>query len=510
MAKWEQLIRARERLHLSQMEAAEQVKVGLATYQRWETGQRKPQPHNMRQLVQVFGALLDDVMTDLLITAPAGEETDGNRSAPCDTGAMERSAAAPIVNPEPLDATVIPQAPEATDDTLEPEGIDEPRAFIASHMITHLWHLGCMEHPTCDDKRCQIRQAIEEFDRMNSTNKNYQISRREALCSLATLPMITLGLTLPGKTLEPKHYGAFLTQCTASLEGCWELYRSSEVSDAKLAFKSASKYLPILETIAHNASQYRQEALDLATRYALLKTLLGWTFIGPTETLQYARHALALSKETGDIALQLSAYVKLAWGYFYHKQDILALTTMKEAEALLQQYTRLPNAQPLHPVVQSTTYSSLALMQARNGKPPDAALGKVSEVDPGEVPYAVMNAKHSTLLLEAGWTYCYYGDQVKAMQALEQRVDPETLTPKIAQSEMGRVETINIMALSSLRAKDRDMEKTIHFWTAGIEGAKARKDEQRFLEAMSTYELMDVVWPGEPRIQELRDLIQHW
>jgi transcriptional regulator with XRE-family HTH domain len=34
--KWEQLIRVRERLHLSQAEAAERANVGLTTYQRWE------------------------------------------------------------------------------------------------------------------------------------------------------------------------------------------------------------------------------------------------------------------------------------------------------------------------------------------------------------------------------------------------------------------------------------------------------------------------------------------
>ncbi len=505
MAKWEQLIRARERLHLSQMEAAEQVKVGLATYQRWETGQRKPQPHNMRQLVQVFGALLDDVMTDLLITAPAGEETDGNRSAPCDTGAMERSAAAPIVNPEPLDATVIPQAPEATDDTLEPEGIDEPRAFIASHMITHLWHLGCMEHPTCDDKRCQIRQAIEEFDRMNSTNKNYQISRREALCSLATLPMITLGLTLPGKTLEPKRYGDFIAHCAASLEACYELSLSNQASDIALAFKSASKYLPILETIAHNASQYRQEALDLATRYALLKTILGWHHRGFTETIQYARHAVTLSKEAGDVSFQLSAYSKLAWAYFYDKKYKLALETAQEAQFLLERSSTL-----LPPCIQAGTYSTLALMQVKNGKPIDLALGKASEIDPGDESYAFMEFTRSDQPEEIGLIYTSQGDQLKAMEWLEKLIDPVTLTEKIPKSLRGRISVINSMAQASLKTKNRDMEKTVHFWTAAIEGARTLQSEWGFNEAVTTYELMDVVWPGEPRIQELRDLIQHW
>jgi hypothetical protein len=48
------------------------------------------------------------------------------------------------------------------------------------------------------------------------------------------------------------------------------------------------------------------------------------------------------------------------------------------------------------------------------------------------------------------------------------------------------VEVINIMALSSLKTKDRDIERTIHFWVAGIEGAKTLQNQQRFNEALTT------------------------
>lgn len=57
MAKWEQFIAARERKHLSQVEAAEQLNVGVVTYQRWEAGKRKPQPQYMRRLCDQFGPL---------------------------------------------------------------------------------------------------------------------------------------------------------------------------------------------------------------------------------------------------------------------------------------------------------------------------------------------------------------------------------------------------------------------------------------------------------------------
>jgi len=148
-------------------------------------------------------------------------------------------------------------------------------------------------------------------------------------------------------------------------------------------------------------------------------------------------------------------------------------------------------------------------MQAKNGQSPDVALGKALETNPEE-SFAFMDAKRSSLLLEAGWTYCYAGNQTKALEILAKRVDPETLKPRLAQSAMGQVETINVMTLSSLRTKDRDMEKIIHFWRAGMEGAKTLQNEQRFNEALTNYELMEVVWPGERRITDLRDHIVHW
>jgi hypothetical protein len=66
------------------------------------------------------------------------------------------------------------------------------------------------------------------------------------------------------------------------------------------------------------------------------------------------------------------------------------------------------------------------------------------------------------------------------MKILENRIDPETLEPKIAQSAMGAAETCNLMALSSLKAKDRDREKVLHFWKAGIVGARTLQNQSLF------------------------------
>lgn len=110
---------------------------------------------------------------------------------------------------------------------------------------------------------------------MNTDNKNYQITRREALWALASLPFMAQQLTTPGRVIPSSQYGNALAQSAASLEACWELRNSHNSDDIMLAFQSASTYQQMLETIAQQASQYREEALELATRYALIKTILG-------------------------------------------------------------------------------------------------------------------------------------------------------------------------------------------------------------------------------------------
>ncbi len=485
MAKWEQLVAAREQKHLSQWEAAEHVNVGVVTYQRWEAGKARPQPQHMRQLYAVFGTLLASEKEALARGMHSSEQQ--SFSSPLST------------------ASTVGEVPTI----VSGEHIDEPEAFIAAHLTPALWSLAFKDHLTCTEKQTKIRQCIKDFDSMNTDNKNYQITRREALCSLATLPIMTLGLTTAGRSVPTSQYGSAIAHCSASLEACWKLRESSFPSETALAFQCSSKYLSVLQVIMKDSPTYREAALDLATRYALVKTRLGWGCVGPTETVQYAKEAVELSKETGDISLQLSAYSKLAWTYLYLKKDGLALKTAQEADALLTRYVLSPSAQPLHPCILGGTYSTFALMQAKNGQAPDIALGKALETDP-EDSYAFMTTTRSQLLLEAGWTHCYSGNQVQAMELLEMRVDPETLMPRLAQTPTLRVETINAMALSSLRTKDRDMEKTIHFWEAGIEGAKTLQNEQRFTEALTNYELMDAIWSGEPHIADLRDHIVHW
>jgi transcriptional regulator with XRE-family HTH domain/tetratricopeptide (TPR) repeat protein len=492
MAKWESLIAARNQMHLSQMEAAERLDVDLVTYQRWEQGKTRPQPQHLRKLYAVFGAQIEQDEVAYWQQASVLKQS-ANLSFP--TVGMEPSAAG----------------------TREVrEGM---QTLLTIQMMSHFYSIVFMEHTTCEDICRSTRQAIEEFDSMNTNNKNYQISRREALWGLATLPAFSLGLHMPGKRVPTARYGQAIAECAASLEACWELSRSGEASERTTAFECAVMYLPVLTTIAQHSSKYRQQALDLATSYTLSKAYVARHNMNLTAAIEYGKEAVALSQESGNVWLQVSAYLALADSYFYDKKYAFALASAQAGEACLLRYQQLSHMELLPPGMEGRTYATLALMQARNGQSADLALGRALEVDLSEenkARFASQIADLSTRFMQsgrfitAGEAYYYQGDQKRALEVLGQRVNSETLAPKIAQTELGRIETINIMTLASLRAGDRDMEKIRYLWVAGIEGAKALQSEQRFNEALANYELMEIVWPNEQRIAELRGSMTHW
>jgi transcriptional regulator with XRE-family HTH domain len=513
MAKWEQLIAARERISLSQAEAAERLVVGLTTYQKWEAGKARPQPRNRRRLSEVFPTLAHPVAGEQ--ETKTGAETcaqlhinpraDLSQAQDC-LQSTPVSSAAPAVS-TPLISLTVSNLPEETDQT---------SYFLEPKMLDALWTPAFMDHLTGNEKRSAIRQALKECDKMNTSNKNYQITRREAIRALARLPMITLGLTIPGTIVQMNRYGDALAHCAAAFEGCWELWQGNNTSDILLAFQYVSKYLPLLKTIARDSSLYRKDALHLAAQYAVLQTLLGRVCVGLTEATWYAKEAVALSKETDDIALRLRTYVVLGHSYVYVREYALARAAMQEGESVLQRYQHRSNIPPLPSSVIGNFYSAYALVQAKNGECPDSALGIATGSAPSNGSISFMGITQNThftqntQIREASLICCSKGDQTQAMKWIEKRIDSKTLVPRVSQNERGRMEMINILTLSLLKSKERDMEQIIHHWTAAIEGTKALKHELGFSQAVANFEAMEYTFPGEKRIVELRDHIVHW
>jgi len=355
-----------------------------------------------------------------------------------------------------------------------------------------------------------MTKIIEEHDEM-CTDKEDAVTRRDALCRLATLPLLTLKLheNQPVLRRSPEE---ILTQCAASIAACWELSKGNDDGDLSLAFKGVSAYLPTLKAIVATSSQHRQEAASLAGQCALLKTMLGWHLEGLKEAATYAREAITYAREANDVPLLLSALDYLAWAEYYDKRSKQALRDIEQAIPILVQNKK--KGLPLSTRLQGGVYSTLALMQAKNGQNGLSSLSKAGDAFFGptsnESRFVYMDYTTSDLALNDGMVHYHQGEYIKAWDSLSQLIDPKTLTLKMALPERSRIEGLNMMALALLKTKDRDMEHVIHIWMEAVHGATTLQSEQRFSEALTAYEIMEALWPDEARISNLRDLAVHW
>ena len=91
----------------------------------------------------------------------------------------------------------------------------------------------------------------------------------------------------------------------------------------------------------------------------------------------------------------------------------------------------------------------------------------------------------------------------KALTSFQQ---VETLRAGRDVSERERLEFWNNRALAAMRLND--MEQSIGALTVAVPGAIALGSVRRYAEAEEIYRVMDVMWDGEPRVRELRDLFE--
>jgi len=529
LMKRKKLVAARQKKGWNQQALADHLDpaVSRTTVSYWECAWATPHPHYKYELCRVLGFDDPEVLLAIDYTGDNNHESQdvlkeainvvdgGMDSASSEEESRESmtvtSEASRIHAADSNEALLAPSPPTQVPITSSWQFPKESRLhhFIASDMTRSFWQIAHTDYTTSDEMMNAVRSATEDFDMMNMGNPSYKITRRDAMCELASVPLIALGSQ---QTLHAKRYEEMLRYCATALEACWELYRGNDPVGTQHAFQCVCTYVPILETIAKDSAQHQKRALDLATRYGLLKTHLGRHCAKAAETISYGQEAVDLSNETGDIFLQLSAYTKLGWAYFYDRKYAQAYNTMLKGENVLKDYQRMKNMPPLPSCVIGNFYSGYSLVQANNGISPDTALGIATNSEPDQTHMAFMEFTLSSQLLEAAETCCSKGDSTQAMIWLAKRIDLETLAPRsnVPQSEQGRMGAINVMTRSLLQSEERDMGRIIHVWKVAMQGAKALKSEVRYQDALTNFEVMRILWPREDRIMKLVPLTAHW
>lgn len=450
------LIRARQQKHWTQEQAAGKAGVDTGTYGKWERGIVTPRASSIQLL--------------------------------CD--AFEMSASALGLDSEEVSIPSVSY-----------------NALISNNLALRLQALG-LQPQSYQTVQVQITVILKEHDTMNKGNNDYQITRRQALLCLAGLPFIaSLRETTANVARNP---GEVITQCAASIASCWILSKSSYDEDLRQAFDTASAFLPVLKDIAQDLSHYHRDAATLIAQCSLLKTVMGWHLEGLKEAALYAQEAVTYAKKAGDANLQATALDFLAWIYYYGRR------TKQAEEANAQALLLLNGTPPLSPLLCSRIYGTRALILAKNGK--DGSIGMLDRAnyhffatseDTAEFVY--LDYDKASLLQSDGMAHYHQGALDEAMASFKQIVEEKSLTPKVSLSERTRVETLNLMALSTLKRRNKDKQETLHYWEAAISGARALQSEQFFNDAVGTYEIMSVLWPDDNHIKkELSQFTMHW
>jgi transcriptional regulator with XRE-family HTH domain len=298
------LKQARLNVGLTQDDIANKICIGVKTYSGWECGDHKPYPRHRRALAPIFRMSIGQVNA----LFGDGGSPSGNGDAPADTIELKDAS----------------------------EYREEQNEYLQSNLSSRL--LSIVDAENYDDQRKEFAQIMEQFDAMNTENQEYEITRRQAVISLATFPFA------PPINLEKREraassdYELFVKECGASLAACEELAHSSDARDIWLAFRCVCRYLVELKVISDSSLRYRTQALELAAHCAILKAKLGWGQYGTAAAILFAQDAMNIARESGDLRLQLSASSKLAWFYLRDDQRELALETAREGRNLLEKY----------------------------------------------------------------------------------------------------------------------------------------------------------------------------
>ena len=352
-----------------------------------------------------------------------------------------------------------------------------------------------------DDLRRKLANALATERSMTMDPE-----RRKLLRQLALTPIQALGLSALGasRTIVPEDT---LIHCAAGITACEHL---SKGADLHLAYTITRAYIPTLKGIARNSPSHRKTASELTAQAMLLLAALGLHLEGTKAAIGYAEQSVTYSEISGNAELILTSLGQLAWIFSCDKQYQKALEKAQLAEHLLKS-----TKAPVHPLIQSNTYAVVGAYSAQTGHRDEAltALSKatqtfLSTTPTDELSYA--DYDYSEIALTWGLAHARTGHPEEALNSFAEVIDPTTLQTKIPVSERARIEFLNHMALALVKSPTKDMEQTIAYWQAGIQGAKVLQSEQRFNEAATAYEIMESIWSGERRITPLRELVAHW
>jgi tetratricopeptide (TPR) repeat protein len=352
--------------------------------------------------------------------------------------------------------------------------------------------------PHYDDLQALLHREMLMFDAAAPDDSAaHFLSRRQALVSLAALPLTLAGW--PGAGAAE----ALLPPSAAGLTACWHLLRGSDLDTVE---QLLSPTLVPLEALAQQHGSHRQAAARLASQAHRIYGIVALHRNHVRLRERHCEQALYYARIGGDASTEAAALISLASTYFYQGQPAQAAHLY---EGVLVQKSAIPRLQ------RSRLHAELSVVYGQLGREHDAlrCLGMAEDLYPDqpELDPSSLYAEFTpaSLTLERGLAFLTLAEQYpnrgypdRARDIFEQT---SSTSPAAAPARI-RFEIANHQAAAAVFMNDLDAFET-HLY-CGIDGVGLLKSRQRHRETVAVWRQANKAWPHEPRLTVLRERLR--
>lgn len=302
---------ARKARHWTQQRVAALIGVDRKTYNRWETGETDPHPFGIEQACLVFGMTAQELGLNDERDADQPQETEHHV----------------LITPSFLPVTTM---------RIEEQPADW-NVWISLKQLSILTMVYSQEN-TLGVREMQqtTTHTIRLIDHMLShyqQQETQQLSRRQALASLAALPIAWSATPINHHLTKP-----FLAQCAAAVTTSWHLFKSGDFSAIEGLLPL---YVPALAQLAIQSSAFQQEAARLAVLTKILQGSVAMHRLQFSVREQCCLEATTFAQYTRDPIIRGLAWMYLGYTYSFCPplRLAMALEALQKGMALLEGQT---------------------------------------------------------------------------------------------------------------------------------------------------------------------------
>lgn len=353
-----------------------------------------------------------------------------------------------------------------------------------------------------DEVQIMVDQEIRKIDgilKQHRVIEEQAISRRQALVSIASLPLAAL-LTWRSEPITDTISSEFLSQCAASIAACWHLLRGK--GGLAAVDEILPQFTPLLKALAKQSSKYQKAAAYVAAQASILQGLLAMHRLDFTAREVFCKDAVHYASVAEDNSLRAAALTYLGYTYSF-------CYVPRRPEKAIQVFLEALHIQGKEaPLLRCNIYVGLAEAYAQCKEEQQALryihLAETNfpaypEQDPsyifGACSLHVLYQWKGKMYLELTEHYSGQGYQRKAVDALMKGIGVQSI------SEFSATETI-IYQADALRV----LEELDTYATSLKQAAQMATDlgsRKRYSEVILVYQKTPEKWFRERQIQVL-------